>query len=315
MSNGENGVNRRQVRLDLKDVYGNGISDKVRITFRNQRADSLSQEFMVQFSGSPVVLPEPVPAFPFGGAELEIQPTIYRFKNLLVHVPAGDGPVDLFAPTGRNDHTFFVDPRQASPKFPDYDTLKVQFPDLIGVLENPQARGPAQWWSANWWNDPGNNHQKGGLLNLYAKTKTIVFPDPAKTTVFSHVREIWRVLPARLFAIVDANLLDLAKSNGALFHHASKALHKSYDHGWRLVDSYKSHDVAGNLQLTFAEDQAGEFLPMGLRMADIDIDDHQDIRHAFDVIQHTLSGTDSNPYDIHEILVFFQNLDPGYKLV
>jgi hypothetical protein len=92
MSNGDNGVNRRQVRLDLKDVYGDTIHDTVRITFRNQRAFSLSQEFMVEFLGSPVAPPEPVPAFPFGGAELEIQPTIYRFKNLLVQAPAGSGP-------------------------------------------------------------------------------------------------------------------------------------------------------------------------------------------------------------------------------
>jgi len=117
-----------------------------------------------------------------------------------------------------------------------------------------------------------------------------------------------------LFAIVDASLLDMAKDSQALFHQVSEALHQPFDNNWHLVDSYKTHDVAGNLQLTFSEDTAGEFLAMGLRMSDTDIDDHQDIRHAFDVIQHTLSGTDSNPYDIHEILMFFQGVDTGYRL-
>ncbi len=48
-------------------------------------------------------------------------------------------------------------------------------------------------------------------------------------------------------------------------------------------------------------------------MSDTDIDDHQGIQHAFDVIKHTISSSDSDPYDIHQILVFFQGLDPGYR--
>ncbi len=211
MPNGTD-INRRDVRVDLKDVYGRTITDQVRITFFNQRAGSLSQEFNVRFAGAPETL-SAVPAFPFGAAHVEIQPNIYRFKTILMDIPAGDGPVDLFAATDRNDATFFIDPQQAAPKFPDYGALKNQSPDLINVLENPAAHGPARWWSAGWWNDPTNNLAKAGLLNLYAKMKNTVFPD--LTTVFTHVREIWRVLPARLFSIVDATLLDIAKGVGA----------------------------------------------------------------------------------------------------
>jgi hypothetical protein len=312
MPNGDDGVNRRDVRVDLKDVYGQTIADQVRITFFNQRADSLSQQFPVRLTGAPVTL-NAVPAFPFGAAHVEIQPTIYRFKTILVDIPAGEGAIDLFAATDRNDSTFFADPQQAAPRFPEYNALKVQAPDLVRVLEEPTAHALARWWSADWWNVPSNNLMKGGLLNLYAKMKNTVFPD--RTTVFDHVHEIWRVLPARLFSIVDASLLDMAKGNPALFHQVSEVLHQPFDDNWQLVDSYKTYDVAGNLQLTFAEDNAGEFLAMGLRMSDTDIDDHQDIRHAFDVIQHALTSTDSNPYDIHEILMFFQKIDAGYRLV
>ena len=61
--------------------------------------------------------------------------------------------------------------------------------------------------------------------------------------------------------------------------------------------------------MTLATDGHNNFL------ADIDIDDHQGVQHAFDVLQHAVTGKDTNPFDIHEILIFFQNLDPGYLFV
>jgi len=137
------------------------------------------------------------------------------------------------------------------------------------------------------------------------------FPDG--TTVCAHVQQIWQVLPARLFAIVGTELHDLAQNSRSLFHSVSGALH-DFRPGWHLLDSYKTFDPAGNLQLTFASDDAGEFFEQGQLMSDTDVDDHQGIEHAFDVIQHTLTGSDSNPYDIHEILMFFQGIDPGYRL-
>jgi hypothetical protein len=72
--------------------------------------------------------------------------------------------------------------------------------------------------------------------------------------------------------------------------------------------SFKTRDTAGNLQLTFARH------PDGRMMADIDLDDHQGIAHAADVLRHKISGKDTHPYDIHNILVLFQNCDPGYSL-
>jgi hypothetical protein len=63
----------------------------------------------------------------------------------------------------------------------------------------------------------------------------------------------------------------------------------------------------GNLQLTFATNAQEQFA------VDADLDDHQGIKHAFDVIKHKFSG-DTHPYDIHEVLVKFQGIDPGYRL-
>lgn len=49
-------------------------------------------------------------------------------------------------------------------------------------------------------------------------------------------------------------------------------------------------------------------------MADIDIDDHQGIAHAADVLKHKITGQDTHPFDIHQILIFFQGVDPGYEI-
>jgi len=63
------------------------------------------------------------------------------------------------------------------------------------------------------------------------------------------------------------------------------------------------------MQLTFATNPAGEYL------ADIDLDDHSGLQHAADVLKHKITGKNTNPYDIHQVLVYFQQIDPGYRLL
>lgn len=311
MPNGSDDVNRRSVRVDLQDVYGRTITDHVELTFYNQRIQSLNQRFSAEFKGAPVILPE-VPAFPTGLAEVFIKPTKYRYKSVIADIPAGDGPVDLFNSTDRADLTFFVDPQKVKPTFPDIGQLQARWADLWAVLQNPNASSAAKWWSAAWWNDPANDKQKAGLLNLYAKMKSTKFADGS--TAFSYAREIWEARPSRIFVIADSNLRELVKTSTRLFHPVPGSLH-TFREGWHLADSYKTYDMAGNLQTTYAEDDAGEFLAQGRIMSDTDIDDHQGIQHAFDVIKHTINSSDSDPYDIHQILVFFQGVDPGYRFV
>jgi len=67
-------------------------------------------------------------------------------------------------------------------------------------------------------------------------------------------------------------------------------------------------DAFGNLQLTFFES--------GTRcVADIDIDDAAGLRHVFQVMRNHLTGSPTHPYNIHQILIKHQHLDPGYRLV
>jgi hypothetical protein len=48
-------------------------------------------------------------------------------------------------------------------------------------------------------------------------------------------------------------------------------------------------------------------------LADIDIDEAGGFEHIFEVVQHAVTSDPTHPYDVHEILVFRQKIDPGYS--
>ena len=112
----------------------------------------------------------------------------------------------------------------------------------------------------------------------------------------------------RLFIRIDAALREEVK-NSPLFHQVPETLHEPVP-GYAITDSYKTLDHYGNLQLTFQRkgDTGGDYL------ADVDIDDAQGIEHIFQVLRNSVSGP-TNPYDIHDILMMAQKLDPGYSFV
>jgi hypothetical protein len=45
----------------------------------------------------------------------------------------------------------------------------------------------------------------------------------------------------------------------------------------------------------------------------MDIDDAQGFEHIFQVAHNGITHQPTHPYNIHEILVEFQELDPGYR--
>ena len=109
--------------------------------------------------------------------------------------------------------------------------------------------------------------RKAGLFNLFAKMEATVFP--VGRSVFSHVNSLTRIRGDRIFARVQKELRDEVK-NGVLnqmFQQVSGSLHTpppNFEH----VDSFKSLEPYGNLQLTFFANPATlEFI------VDADIDD------------------------------------------
>src|ERR1043165_7776870 len=147
-------VNRADVLVNLRDVFGHTITDEVEITFFNQKVQSLNQKFTAQFNGAPVTL-QGVAAFPLGLAQVFIKPTRYRSKSIFINVMPGEqNPIN---------EDFFVDPDFAQPR-------SIAFQDLAGktyggrLLQILQDSGidEAGWNSI----DPRN---RATILNLSAK--------------------------------------------------------------------------------------------------------------------------------------------------
>jgi hypothetical protein len=287
-------VNRNSVEISLFDVFGSAIKDDVDITFYNQRAQSLNLRFSVKFQGAPATLPG-VPAFPWGLAEAYIRPTKYRAKSIFVDVPAGSSPLLI-------NQRMFVDPERVTPIFPAFSLLQTgaRWAALKTVLIASGIGSDSSWNNLK-------GQQKAGLFNLFAKMQASV--QEGAHVGFDFIRKVELFYPERIFAWVDKDLLKYLVANPAKFESVSGELH-NFEGKWKRIDrpnSFKTRDDAGILQFTFAADANGEHI------ADIDIDDHSGVKHAFDVIKHNITGKDTHPYNIHQILVSFQGVDPGYR--
>ena len=292
-------INRTDVTVNLKDVHGQPIKDEVEITFYNQKVQSLNIRFDVKFKGTPAVLPG-VPAFPTGLAEVFIKPKRYRYKSIFMNVVGGQ----------ENSITedLFVDPDHARPTLLDFDDLKAKVygADLLRILEKSGIKKAA-------WNDL-DKRNRATVLNLSAK----MFNDKLKNgdSLISNVESIVQKLldknhRERIYAIVNGNLLGALRKFPENYRSVSGSLHKFFD-DWTPVsqqNSFKSRNNAGNIQFTFATN------PTGASLSDIDLDDHTGIKHAADVLRHKITGANTNPYDLHQILVYFQGIDPGYRLL
>lgn len=292
-------INRADVTIDLRDVHSQTITDEVEITFYNQRVQSLNQRFNVKFKGKSLVLPG-VPAFPTGLAEVFIKPKRYRYKSIFMNVMGG----------GKNsiNEDLFVDPDKARPTLLDFDDLKSKLygAELLRILEKSGIK-KAKW-------DALDKRNRATVLNLSAK----MFNDQLKNGVslISNVESIEQKLldkdhRERIYAIVNGTLLGALRKFPERYRSVSGSLHKFFD-DWVAVsqqNSFKSRNDAGNIQFTFASNASGKSL------ADIDLDDHTGIKHAADVLKHKITGANTNPYDLHQILVYFQGIDPGYRLL
>jgi hypothetical protein len=253
----------------------------------------------VKFKGTPAVLPG-VPAFPTGLAEVFIKPKKYRYKSIFINVVGGQ--------ENSINEDLFVDPDKARPTLMDFDDLKskVYGTDLLRILEESKIK-KAKW-------DALDKKNRATVLNLSAK----MFNDKLKNgdalikSVESIVeKKLDKDHRERIYAIVNGNLLGALRKFPEGFRSVSGSLHNFFD-DWVPVgqqNSFKSRNDAGNIQFTFATNPAGGSL------ADIDLDDHTGIKHAADVLRHKITGANTNPYDLHQILIYFQGIDPGYRLL
>ena len=157
-----------------------------------------------------------------------------------------------------------------------------------------------------------------GLLNLFAKMSSFKFDETR--SVWSSVQRIYRIRPDRIFVDVDVDLRDRVKS---------------------ALATHRFSDRDGD-QLPRRRRRAAHAAP-GLRPRRL-VQDHRSVRqpaaefllepdrrrwhsrwtpisttplasaHAFQVLSHWITDGDTDPYDIHQILAFRQDVPLFYQL-
>jgi len=279
--------------LELRDVYGDLLKEKVDIILRHQ---VLSQVVKVSNNASTKIQIKGLSGAPQGLYRIEVDPPAYQYVSQFINLKASG--------TTALEFTFPIDPSKVKAvKFPVFGNTEA---DLQRMLENSEKvlgfeakKGKALY-------DALDDIRRAGLLNITAKTRATLLTNGR--TVLSYIQELREIRGDRFFAAVPKELREETKNSVSegLFHPADSSLHHP-PADFTRAGSFKTPDHYGNLQLTFFMNQAGDCV------ADIDIDDAAGIEHVFQVLKNKLSGNSTHPYNIHEILVGYQHNDPGYS--
>jgi hypothetical protein len=284
-----------KLKLEMVDVYGKRLKEKVDISLNNQKVPhnlffkGHDATKPIQISGLHTTAERPY--------KLTIDPPSYHVVTMFVNVKTS-GTTELQIP-------FPIDAAKVTGvNFPTFASLSKE---ARGVLTNsPAVSGFEHKTGADLFEalDP---IRCAGFLNIACKTLATIFHDGAN--VLSLIKELRIVRGDRFFAFVDPALRDdtINSISTGLFHKADSSLHTLPPEfvSFEGADSFKTDDLFGNLQLTFF--RRGEEM-----VADIDLDDAAGIRHIFQVLKNHFTGSPTHPYNIHEILVKHQKLDPKY---
>lgn len=287
-------ANKPILRLNLVDVSGKPINEKVDVILRHR---ILSDVVRAEVSAKGPVNISGLKGFPQGAYKIEIDPPSYQYVAQFINIKSS-GVTTL-------DHRFPVDPSKVvSVKFPSYEALD---PNLKSLLENsPSVEGFSGLAGNALYNGLANDDiRRAGLLNIAAKCAQTKLT--GGKMVLPYLRSIRSLRGDRFFADVPKELVEDVKNSVSekLFHPADGSLHKP-EKGFKHTGSFKTPDRYGNLQLTFFR-REDEFV------ADIDIDDAGGFEHVFQVLKNALSGKPTHPFNIHEILIGIQQIDPGYS--
>lgn len=208
---------------------------------------------------------------------------------------------------GGEDEQSFRMPLKASiakvKSFPGFDVLDAELARLLQNSRITDRVGQALY-------DGLAILPKAGLLNIHAKMRATKLP--TGKAVAAAIQALLEVKQDRFLARIEATLFDdVAKAvKDDIFDEAPDILHTP-PRGFERAGSVKTRDPYGNLQLTFfrKKTMAQQFL------VDADLDNARGIEHVFDVIDHKISKEETHPFDIQQILLTLQGIDPGYDLI
>ena len=287
------------LQLTVADVYGAPIGEPVDVFLKNQTLSDAPALRNLDV-GTPKILTG-LNVFPNGNYRMELDALSYHTVSRFVSIPPSKG--------GQVNITLPVNPKKVlGVTFPGYETLTN---DARTLLENsPRVLTFAGKTGASLY-DALDDIRKAALLNLLAKSNRTRFPTEADSprSVLSYITELTELRGDRFFALIPAELRSETINSvlHGLFHEVSEALHTPPP-GFTGARSFKTLDPYGNLQLSFFSSSDGRFA------VDMDIDDAQGFDHVFQVVGNVFGGP-THPYNIHEILVASQELDPGYRLI
>jgi hypothetical protein len=284
------------LRLEALDVYKKRIPEKIDIMLRHR---VLSQFKRVSRNGANLMEVKGLFGDPQGAYQLDVDPPSYQFvSNFIIMKSSGITSMSLTLP---------IDPEKVkSVNFPSFASLDKAAADLLRASDKVilfQGKKGKELYDAL----ETEPIRKAGMMNILAKCRSTGFGNG--NSVLSHILELMELRGDRFFAVVTKELRSETKNSVAigLFHEADESLHTPAE-GFTKRGSFKTADRYGNLQLSFSSKAE-------VWHADIDIDDAGGFEHVFQVLRNKLSGKPTHPYNIHEILVQFQNLDPGYTFV
>jgi len=277
--------------LRLQDVHGQPLGERADVLLRHQVSGRLTKAGF-KATAARIAIPD----LPFGTYAVQVHAPSYRAVSVFAEVgAAAQPPVILTCP---------VDPaRVASVAFPAFADLS---PDGRRVLDKSDHVLTFEGVTGEALYDRLDDIRRAGFLNILAKCGAVVFADGRAVAGF--LQELRELRGDRFFAVVPHELREEAKNgvHTGLFHPVPSSLHHP-PLGFADAGSFKTADHYGNLQLTFFSNGQDW-------VADIDIDDAQGVEHVFQVVRNEVSRQTTNPYDIHELLIAYQKLDPGYRL-
>jgi len=287
----ENGV----LNLALRDVYGDSLRTHVDLFFRNQ---TLAHDPAVhEVDATKTIKVNGLKRFPNGLYRLEVDAASYQTVSQFVNIgPSGMTELAVTLP---------VNPSRVTGV--DFSPYKQLPSDVQGVLESSKSVLRFEKKIGKELYGALDDIRRAGFLNLTAKANRTRLENDK--TVLSYIGPLNEIRGDRFLASIQSELISETEHSvhNDIFHPVDETLHQPPP-GFEHAGSYKTMDHYGNLQLTF-------FSAPNKRYAlDMDIDDAQGLEHGFQVIKNFATRQPTHPFNIHEILLEFQKLDPGYKL-
>ena len=282
--------------FELVDVFGQFIQEKADITLDCQ--DLTDKQRAEADASAPFVIPNLVGP-PNNRYRVEISVPGYRTVSFFAAARETETPE-------RRVVFLAIDPRKVvRVAFPAFEEIAGEAQALLDrsdkVLGFADKKGKALY-------DGFDDMRRAGFLNIVTKCRRTRL-SIGRTVLSYFDDEICRLREVRgdrFFASVPKDLREETRNSVAedLFEPAPGLLHRPPD-GFKSAGSFKTPDRSGNLQLSF-QARGDAFV------VDVDIDDANGFAHLFQLL-HNIGGA-THPYNIHQILVRAQEIDPGYRL-